>query len=174
MLRLGRSLRLLALLTVCAAASACKKESSPPPPNPVLAPNAPVDKPLDTRGEAAAEALRIAEAPYRQKARETYPDAKRRFLAGLPAGHAFFAVTQLHDGPVTEQVFVSVATIRDGQISGRIASDIQAVKGFKRSDPHSFPESELVDWLISRPDGSEEGNFVGKFLDERQSPKPTP
>jgi hypothetical protein len=42
------------------------------------------------------------------------------------------------------------------------------VKGFKNTDPHSFPESELIDWLISRPDGTEEGNVVGKFLDEWQ------
>jgi hypothetical protein len=36
---------------------------------------------------------------------------------------------------------------------------------------YSFQESELVDWLISRPDGSEEGNVVGKFLDERNARK---
>jgi hypothetical protein len=26
-------------------------------------------------------------------------------------------------------------------------------------------EAELLDWLITKPDGSEEGNVVGKFLD---------
>ena len=24
---------------------------------------------------------------------------------------------------------------------------------------------EVLDWTISKPDGTEEGNFVGKFLD---------
>lgn len=42
------------------------------------------------------------------------------------------------------------------------------VTGYKRGDPHDLPEAEIVDWLISRPDGSEEGNVVGKFLDEWQ------
>ncbi|MBK7538639.1 MAG: hypothetical protein IPI49_25370 [Myxococcales bacterium] len=32
-------------------------------------------------------------------------------------------------------------------------------------DPVQFSEQEVEDWTISRPDGSEEGNVVGKFLD---------
>ena len=39
-------------------------------------------------------------------------------------------------------------------------------------DPYTFPEGELVDWLITHPDGSEEGNVVGKFLDEWQKTRP--
>jgi hypothetical protein len=33
-------------------------------------------------------------------------------------------------------------------------------------DPYKLSERDLTDWLISKPDGSEEGNVVGKFLDE--------
>jgi hypothetical protein len=33
---------------------------------------------------------------------------------------------------------------------------------------YAFAETEVMDWLISHPDGSEEGNFVGKFLDTYQ------
>lgn len=29
----------------------------------------------------------------------------------------------------------------------------------------TFPETDMLDWPITRPDGTEEGNFVGKFLD---------
>ena len=28
-----------------------------------------------------------------------------------------------------------------------------------------FNEKDILDWLIAKPDGSEEGNFIGKFLD---------
>ncbi len=162
-----RSFYVLALLGITTT-SACKKES-PPPPLPVLASSAPVDTPVNANDPAAAEKLRAAMAPYVQKARDTYPAAKKRYLAGLPLGHAFFATAQLRDGTgAIEQVYISVSDIRDGRISGRIASDIMSVRGFARSDPYSFPESELVDWLISRPDGTEEGNAVGKFLDEWQ------
>jgi hypothetical protein len=143
------------------------------PPNPSLSPDAPQDQPVHASGKADAEEYRAAIAPYVEKGRKSYPEAKKRYLAGLPAGHHFFAVTNLRDGSGTsEQVFVAVAGIKDGRITGRIASDVIGVKRFKNGDPYTFPESELVDWLITRPDGSEEGNVVGKFLDEWQKARP--
>ena len=56
----------------------------------------------------------------------------------------------------------------NGTVSGVISTAIYAVAGYRNGQPYSFPESELVDWLISKPDGSEEGNVVGKFLDTYQ------
>jgi uncharacterized protein DUF2314 len=153
----------------------CNNAATPTnlPPNPKLSPNAPRDQPVDAMGESEAEEYRTAIAPYVEKGRKTYPEAKRRYLAGLPAGHNFFAVTKLRDGSGTfEQVFVAVASIKDDRITGRIASDIIGVKAFKNGDPYSFAESELVDWLITHPDGSEEGNVVGNFLDEWQKKRP--
>lgn len=143
------------------------------PPNPALSPNAPEDQPVDAKGRAAAEEYRAAVAPYIELARKSYPAAKKRYLAGLPAGQHFYTVTDLRDGSGTaEQVFVAVAAIQGDRVMGRIASDIIGVKGFKNGDPYSFPESDLLDWLITRPDGSEEGNVVGKFLDEWQKNHP--
>ena len=162
--------RLTPVLALLAGLSAgCGGTPAPAdlPPTPALSPDAPQDQPIDARGKAEVEEYRAAVAPYIERGRRTYPEAKARFLAGLPAGHHFFAATRLRDGSGrTEQVFVSVASIRGGRIAGRIANDIRTVKGFKAGDPHTFPEGELVDWLIARPDGSEEGNVVGKFLDE--------
>jgi hypothetical protein len=143
------------------------------PPNPKLAPNAPQDQPVNARGKAEAEEYQAAIAPYVEKGRKTYAEAKNRYLAGLPTGHIFFAVTKLRDGSGTsEQVFIAVVSIKGDRIAGRIASDIIGVKGFKNGDPYTFAESELVDWLITHPDGSEEGNVVGKFLDEWQKKRP--
>ncbi|WP_437898359.1 hypothetical protein [Sorangium sp. So ce124] len=65
-------------------------------------------------------------------------------------------------------MFVAVSSIKDGRIFGRIASDVLGVKGYKRGDAYDFPEADLIDWLISRPDGTEEENVVGKFLDDWQ------
>ena len=143
------------------------------PQNPKLSPSAPQDQPVDAKGTAEAEEYRAAIAPYVEKGQKTYPEAKQRYLAGLPAGHNFFAVTNLRDGSGTsEQVFIAVANINGDRVTGRIATDILGVKGFKNGDPYTFPESELVDWLITHPDGSEEGNVVGKFLDEWQKTPP--
>lgn len=133
-----------------------------------LAPDAPKDKPVSAESEQLA-ALDRAIAPYVKKAKETYPDAKKRYLQGLPPGHVFFLVTRLRDkNEASEQVFIEILSIADGKANGIIASDIHLVEGFKRGQAYSFPESALIDWLISKPDGTEEGNVVGKFLDTYQ------
>lgn len=128
-----------------------------------LAPNAPEDRP----GKQADEKKFDEDIkPYVEQARKTYPEAKARFLAGLPPKHVFFLTARLHDADGRwEQVFVEVKEIRDGTVKGLIANDIEAVSGYKLGDSYSFPESEFLDWTISKPDGTEEGNFVGKFLD---------
>jgi hypothetical protein len=152
---------LLALLFGCAT-SALSQETNKLP---VLAPNAPADKSQPVRS-TEQKALDDAIKPYVEKARKTYPGAKERFLAGLPPKHVFFVTTRLHDSAGHwEQVFIAVQEIKDGIIKGLIASDIETVSGYKAGDKYSFPESELLDWTVSKPDGTEEGNFVGKFLD---------
>jgi len=95
-----------------------------------------------------------------------YPDAKRRYLAGLPPGETFFVTTILRDADGNfEQAFLRVDKIKDGAVTGRISSEIATVHGFHLNDICTVPEQELVDWLIAKPDGSEEGNVVGKFLE---------
>jgi hypothetical protein len=133
-----------------------------------VAPNAPPDKPI----QADAEQVRKFEEaikPYIEKARKTYPQARERYLKGLPPKHTFFITARLHDAEGRfEQVFIAVKQIKDGMIKGLIWSDVQIISGYAKGDTYSFPESELVDWTISKPDGTEEGNFVGKFLDTYQ------
>jgi len=137
----------------------------------MLAPssNAPKDQPVHTQGKPEMDELESAVAPYVAKARQTYPDAKKRYLEGLPPGQAFFVVTTLRDrlGAI-ERVFVSVGSIRDARITGRIANEILSVHGYKEGDLYTFPEREVIDWVIPHPDGTEEGNVVGKFLDKWQ------
>lgn len=182
--------RTLFLIGLCALA-ACEKErgapsssaasapvtsapaaSAPATSAPVaLSPNAPKDQPVSAMG-AKVDAIKAAMAPHIEEARRTYPDAKQRYLAGLPQGHVFFVVATLRDPDgAEEQVFVGVSGIKDGKVSGRIASDILGLRSYKRGDAYAVDEAKLIDWVISRPDGSEEGNFVGKFLDDWQKQK---
>jgi hypothetical protein len=148
---------LIILTTVCATLAF--GQLSP------LAPNAPKDKPVSAEAEQAA-AFHRAISPYVEKARKTYPDAKKRYLEGLPPKHVFFLVTRLHDRTGTfEQVFIEIRSISKGIATGIVASEIHAVQGFKRGQEYAFPENEMLDWLISKPDGTEEGNVVGNFLD---------
>jgi hypothetical protein len=127
------------------------------------------DQPVYAVGAAGLQEVQNAVAPYVQKARATYPDAKRRFLSELPDGAAFFTTVQLHDNAGgMEVVFVQVMKIEGGRIAGIIASDITSVTGFHKDQAYTFPETEVLDWTIANPDGTQEGNFVGRFLIEWQ------
>jgi uncharacterized protein YegJ (DUF2314 family) len=108
-------------------------------------------------------------APVIEQARKSYPDAKKRYLAGLPSGQRFSVVTKLQSPGRTEAVFITVTAIKGNQIMGRIDSEIRGVAGYKAGESIILAESDIVDWVIVRPDGSEEGNLVGKFLEERNA-----
>jgi hypothetical protein len=126
---------------------------------------APADRPVGIRAESLA-GFQEAIAPYVAQARATYPEAKRRYLAGLPPGETFFVTTMLVDPDGHfEQVFILVDKIEAGFVTGRIFSDVATVRGFHPRDVYRFAEGQIVDWLISKPDGSEEGNLVGKYID---------
>jgi hypothetical protein len=61
-----------------------------------LAANAPKDRPVRIAGSDPEEALtkwRQLVAPHVEKARATYPEAKRHYLAGLPPRQTFFVTT---------------------------------------------------------------------------------
>lgn len=149
---------------ICTLAGACLVLGQPAA-MAQLAPKAPSDKPV-TVDSARVDKLERAIQPYIAQARASYPDAKKNFLSGLPHGDVFFVTVLLRDtGGHVEQVFVAVRAIKDGRIYGKVASDVSLVKGFHNGDPYDFPEIDLRDWSISKPDGSEEGNYVGKFLD---------
>jgi hypothetical protein len=132
---------------------------------PQLSPNAPKDVP-GAIAPGALPAFEEAIAPHVAEAMRTYPAAKAKFLAGLPDGQSFFVTTRLHDTSGNfEQVFIAVQRIEGGTISGRIWSQLNSVMSYRTGDVYTFSEADILDWLITHPDGSEEGNFVGKFLD---------
>ena len=137
--------------------------------DPHVAANAPKDRTVAAVNDTGVARMDSLIAPYVAQARASYPDAKAKFLRGLPADESFFLTTRLHDQTGRfEQVFIAVDSIAAGRVYGRIWSQIAVVQGYRLRQPYSFPESEMMDWLITHPDGTEEGNFVGKFMDTLQ------
>ena len=105
-------------------------------------------------------------APAAKQARATLPQAKRRYLQGLSEGQVFFVTTVLTDPDGKfEQVFVRVKQWQKKQVCGLIANDLTIVTTFRPNQLITFPESAVLDWTISHPDGTEEGNYIGKLLD---------
>ena len=138
---------------------------------PELSPAAPADRPVPAIEECQLRHLTRAIKPYVDTARATFPGALARYLKGLPSEHTFFVSVQLTDETKrVEQVFLVVDSIRGDRVIGRIRSQVQLVRKYRYGQPYGVPAKEIMDWLIAKPDGSEEGNFVGRFLDTYQPP----
>jgi uncharacterized protein YegJ (DUF2314 family) len=137
----------------------------------------PSDKPVATHGQEEVDAYDQAIAPYVAKARASYPSAKRRYLAGLPPDHTFAVWTRLYQKDEKtrenrhEDVFVVVEAIKNGTIYGWINNKLDLLTNYQKGQRIHFPESDVKNWVIVRPDGSEEGNDVGKFLEHWKPPK---
>ena len=128
------------------------------------------DQTIDAEGQASVESMFKEEAPYIAKGRATYPEAKKRYLAGLPRGCSFVVRKHLTDAGThhTEGVYIDVDGIKNGKILWT-DQQCQDLRSFHQGQRISFSESEVEDWAIFHPDGSEEGNFVAKFLKKAQS-----
>jgi hypothetical protein len=134
--------------------------------DPHVSPNAPSDRPVYVTEGEQQQRLEAALAPYIAEARATFPQAKARYLRGLPPGQSFFITFRLRDqSGRSEVVFLAVDSLARDSIFGRIWNQIHVVQGYRLRDRYAVIERDLLDWLITRPDGSEEGNVVGKFLD---------
>jgi len=159
----------LAFLAIVVADPGCARARRPEPgPAPVhVAPTAPRDAPIGAGDSARLMALL---EPCRRAALAAWPEARRRFLVGLPPQQTLFVTTRLRDSVGRmEQVFVAVDRIENGRITGRLWSEVMRVAGYRRGQQIPLAEADVVDWMISRPDGSEEGNWMGKFIDAYQA-----
>lgn len=134
---------------------------------PVLSPKAPRDRPVRSRSDDKRQRFDAAIAPYVAEARKTYPAARGRYLAGLPTGQHFFVTVRLYEDQRFEQVFLAVQRIDGTHVTGTISNELSALKKRRRGDSVTVDEASILDWLITKPDGSEEGNLVGKFIDSQ-------
>lgn len=123
-------------------------------------------KALPDKVVSLSEETKLAIAPFLADAKASYPGARERYLAGLPANKVFMVTTTLSDKHQrSEHVFIRVNAIREGRVYGTISNKIGKVEGYSMGDPVHFAEDKVRDWVIVSPGGSEEGNRIGRFLD---------
>jgi len=148
------SYALCALLIIAATATSgagYSSQATPPQETPVLFNN---PAKLDT-----------IMAPYVQMARRSYPDAKARFQKGLPSRERFLITTRIFDPQGNfQQVFVEVNDISNGKVAGRVVTGTKKSSGTSPADVFICNETDILDWAILKPDGTLEGNVVGKYL----------
>jgi len=125
----------------------------------------PQDKPHAMSADKA-KAFDEAIKPFVKQAQDSLPAAKERYLKGLPKGEMFFITTRLKDPDGKfEQVFVLLKSWKEDTASGTVASDLEILKTYKEGELIEVLDKNILDWTIAKKDGTEEGNFVGKFLD---------
>ena len=126
---------------------------------------APTDKSVRTTSEAENARLDKAIEPYVAKARAGLPALKKRFDGGMPKDEMLMLTIRVYDPDKKfEQVFVTVQSWTDKEVTGTIASELMGIKSKKMGDEVTFDPKEILDWTIERSDGTEDGNVVGNFL----------
>src|SRR6266567_5437588 len=89
----------------------------------------PSDRPLFVEDSSSRNSLLRSIEPCVARARVTYPEARRRYLAGLSSGQTFFITVRLKDPDGRfEQVFVVVDQIQDTMLTGRIWNELRTVR----------------------------------------------
>lgn len=119
-----------------------------------------------------AQAEALPEAPLKE-ARRTLAQVRQRHQVGLQASETLFLTTFLLDATATRvPTLVQVQQWLGPRIMGRAVPTTAALPLPETTT--EFDEDAVLDWLILHDDGTEEGNFVGKYLEmeERLSALP--
>ncbi|MDO7850380.1 hypothetical protein [Hymenobacter convexus] len=116
-------------------------------------------RPALTRDETA-----LAD-PVREALR-TLPQAKKRFLAGLPSGDQFLlSVRVIATDTSFRQVSARVLGWHGNTVQALLLPDASGSASAAEPVPVSFPETAVVDWTLLRASGRQEGNYVGRYID---------
>ena len=101
-------------------------------------------------------------APDVQKAKETFPQAKKRFIKGLPKGSSFCLTVGLNENGTDESVLIKALAFSNGQIFGVLATKTPSTNSFTYGSRMIVDENEITDWTITSPEIQEEGRTHDK------------
>ena len=109
------------------------------------------------------ELLKASEA-----AKLRFPELKKQLSDGLAPGYSIMvkAPFETDDGD-NEWMWVEVTKWNETEMEGILQNDPLKIKNLKAGALIRFDESDVFDYLLSKPDGSFEGNETGKILERR-------
>jgi hypothetical protein len=109
-------------LILCAMTSLVMRATPLVGQEPHVSTQAPHDKPVSVTSDDQKRRFDVAIAPYIAQARATYPQAKQRYLAGLPPQQSIFVTTELRDAAGhSEMAFLAV----DGLARDRVCISVR-------------------------------------------------
>ena len=121
--------------------------------------------PAGVRPALARDETALAD-PVREALR-TLPQAKKKFLAGLPDGDQFLLSVRVAASDTSfRQASARVLGWRGTTVQALLLPEAADSAGTPAEPlPVSFPETAVVDWTLLRASGREEGNYVGRYTD---------
>ena len=106
--------------------------------------------------------------PVREALR-TLPQARKKFLAGLPEGDQFLLSVRVADTDTSfRQASARVLGWRGNTVQALLLPPATDSPTPAEPMPVSFPETAVVDWTLLRASGREEGNYVGRYTETAQ------
>lgn len=120
--------------------------------------------PAGVRPALARDETALAD-PVREALR-TLPQAKKKFLAGLPIGDQFLlSVRVIATDTSFRQASARVLGWHGNTVQALLLPETSAATTPAEPTPVTFPETAVVDWTLLRASGREEGNYVGRYAD---------
>jgi hypothetical protein len=120
--------------------------------------------PAGVRPALARDETALAD-PVREALR-TLPQAKKKFLAGLPIGDQFLLSVRVAASDTSfRQASARVLGWRGNTVQALLLPATADSATPAEPTPVSFPETAVVDWTLLRASGREEGNYVGRYTD---------
>jgi hypothetical protein len=94
---------------------------------------------------------------------------KQRCAAGLRPGEVLFVRVMRHErGARREEALVKVAKWRRGRISGHaVREPLKFPEANLARQIETFDDAAVVDWIIVKPGGAQEGNRLAGFRERR-------
>ncbi len=118
--------------------------------------------PAGVRPALARDQTALAD-PVREALR-TLPQAKKKFLAGLPDGDQFLLLVRVAASDTSfRQASARVLGWRGTTVQALLLPAAADSATPTEPTPVSFPETAVVDWTLLRASGREEGNYVGRY-----------
>lgn len=140
----------------------------PPTTDPI--PSGPDEEPYSRRNQDRTSSVNQAQVdaliPMVERARSMLPAVKKRFKKGLGKGTELYLTIRLHDpNGRMEQVYARIVSWKKEEIVGIISNEM-SLTTHQKGDILQIAEKDVIDWTITTPDGDEEGNIIGKYLEE--------
>ncbi len=85
-------------------------------------------------------------APHIEKAKQTLPEAKKKFSEGLPYGYSFFVTVDLRSNSGDkENAFIKVERWDNDKITGILSTKLQLVKEYQFGQRLIVSEDKVID-----------------------------